>query len=124
MNARGKDVWCSPMHTRVKPLTSTGSGKPTGGAGELEVAHGEDLDEGEGRDGEGDGGAKVLGLLELNLASVSPGDAGVGLGDHSASQAKHGPAGVKELALAEAEDVEGLVEGLRNKVNRRTRRFC
>ncbi len=85
----------------------------TGGALDLGEAHGERLDRHEGGHGDVDVEAEVRGLLVEHLAGVHPRDAGLALGDDGADEAEHRPAGVLELALAEADDVERLVEGLR-----------
>ena len=109
MTRRGKQT------TRKEDLPR-GSGRcvrgRTGGALHLREAHGEHLDEHEGLQGHVDVEAEVRGLLVEHLAGVHPGDAGGLLGEDHANQAEHGPAGVLELALAEAHDVERLVEGL------------
>ena len=89
-----------------------------GRARELEVAHEDDFDPGQGTDGEArEREAQVLRLFELNLTGVRPGDARGGFRDGGAREAEHGPAGVKEFALAEAVDVEGFVVRLRKQTN-------
>ena len=86
--------------------------KRTGGALDLSETHGEDLDPYEGGEGHVDVEAEVRGLLVEHLAGVNPGDAGGVLRDNNTDEREHRPAGVLELALAEADDVESLVEGL------------
>ena len=89
-----------------------------GRARELEVTHEDDFDPGQGTDGEArEREAQVLRLFELNLTGVRPGDARGGFRDGGAREAEHGPAGVKEFALAEAVDVEGFVVRLRKQTN-------
>ena len=89
-----------------------------GRARELEVAHEDDFDPGQGTDGEArEREAQVLRLFELNLTGVRPGDARGGFRDGGAREAEHGPAGVKEFALTEAVDVEGFVVRLRKQTN-------
>ena len=87
-------------------------GRRTGGALDLGEAHGEHLDPHESGHGDVDVEAEVRGLLVEHLAGVDPGDAGGLLGEDDADETEHRPAGVLELALAEADDVESLVEGL------------
>lgn len=92
--------------TRVAALVLVEFGR----AREFEVAHEEDFDPGQGTDGEArEREAQVLRLFEFNLTGVRPGDAGGGFRDGGAGEAEHRPARVKEFALAEAVDVEGLV---------------
>ena len=82
------------------------------GALDFGEAHGEDFDEHQSLERHVDVEAEVGGLLVEHLAGVRPADAGGLLGEDHTNQAEHRPAGVLELALAEAHDVEGLVEGL------------
>lgn len=103
--------------TRVAALVLVEFGR----AREFEVAHEEDFDPGQGTDGEArEREAQVLRLFEFNLTGVRPGDAGGGFRDGGAGEAEHRPARVKEFALAEAVDVEGLVVRLlsSNKTSR------
>ena len=80
------------------------------GARDFEVAHGEHFDHRKGGDGQArEREAQVLRLLEFNLAGVHPGDARRGFRRGGADEAEHGPAGVEELAFAEAHDVERFV---------------